>query len=110
MRQNGIAWIGGVALRVIEHFAILLTLYFPLGARRANTPDGKPASYDLDVLAHPFVRICGDLLNPKPRSRRDRSSLHSKQQAANRCNTRQSSHAGPPRVFVRSLQSYFLNE
>ena len=94
MRQNGIARIGGVALRLIEDVPILLAFYFLFGARRANTLDGKPASYDLDVFAHPFVRICGDLLNPKLRFRLDRGSLHSPQQAANGCNTRQSSDAG----------------
>jgi hypothetical protein len=99
-----------MALRLIEDVPILLAFYFPFGARGANTPDRKPASYDLDVLAHPFVRICGDFLSPRLRFHLGRGSLHSQQQAANGCNTRQSSHAGPPRDFLRSLQSHFLNE
>jgi hypothetical protein len=83
MRQNGIAGVGSMALRIIQDCSILLAFFFPFRPRAANTPDGKPAPDDLDVLAHSFIRICGHPIRPGFRFRLDRDRLHSQQQAAN---------------------------
>jgi hypothetical protein len=84
-----------MTLHVVEDFAIQLAFFSPFGARRTDSSNGKSATDNLDVLAHPFIGICRNLFGLWPRCRESRTSLHSQHKATDDCCTRQSSHSWP---------------